>query len=94
MANDLFSDLSQVLPHLAGIEAKIRTLQSISKHLEESQIEILVVLPDGDTSIVINQDIVPFNMRMEVRTLIDDSIDEFQRQLVNLKELSNGDSIA
>jgi hypothetical protein len=49
-------------------------------------VETFVTLPDG-TVLPIDQDVVPFKLDMELKTLIEDSIDEYQRQHDHLKRL-------
>lgn len=88
MAN-LFSDLTQLLPHLAKIEGKIQALQLIAKNLDSSQVIINVTFKDN-TTVVIDQELIPFNLVMELRTLIGDSIDDYQRQQKSLNDLANG----
>jgi hypothetical protein len=88
MQNDLFSDLTQILPHLAGLESKIEKLRTLGKWVNESQVEIFISLPDGKVE-ELEQFLIPFNLQGEMRTLIDDSIDELQRQHDHLLKLFN-----
>jgi len=88
MQDSLFSDLSQVLPHLARLQEKIQTLRWLSKHIEESEVEMFVSFKDG-TTFPLDFEIIPFNLQMEAKTLIEDSIDEYQRQHDNLQKLLN-----
>lgn len=80
--------LNQVGPYLAELNGKISTLQFLGKHLTGTQVELLVTFPDGD-KVIIDQRLIPFNLQMELRTLIDDSIDEYQRIAKHLTEVHN-----
>ncbi len=86
MQESIFSDLTQILPHLAMLDRKIINLRWIAKQIEGCKVETFVTLPDG-TVLPIDQDIVPFKLDMELKTLIEDSIDEYQRQHDHLKRL-------
>lgn len=90
MQDNLFGDLSQILPHLARLNEKIETLRWISKQLDESQVELFVTFRDG-TAFPLDE-IIPFNLNLEVKNLIGDSIDEYQRQHDNLNKLSDESS--
>ena len=86
MQENLFSDLGQILPHLAHLERKIANLRWIARQVESCKVETFVTLNDG-TVLPIDQDVVPFKLDMELKTLLEDSIDEYQRQHDNLKKL-------
>jgi hypothetical protein len=86
MQDSLFSDLGQILPHLARLEQKIEALRWIAKQLDSSHVMISVLFPDG-TQYAIDQDLIPFKLEMELKTLTEDSIDEYQRQHDHLKKL-------
>ena len=86
MQENLFGDLSQVLPHLARLQEKIATLRWIAKHIDESEVEMFVSFKDG-TTFPMDFELIPFNLQMEAKTLIEDSIDEYQRQHDNLQKL-------
>jgi len=92
MQDNLFSDLSQILPHLAKLQHKIENLRYLSKQLDESRIEIFMTLPDGVT-IMLDDHIIPFNLNLEIKTLFEDSIDEYQRQHDHLNKLNNESAI-
>jgi len=51
-----------------------------------------MTLPDGVT-IPIDEFIVPFNLNLEIKTLFEDSIDEYQRQHDHLNKLSSDGNI-
>jgi hypothetical protein len=89
---NLFSDLSQILPYIAAIQQKIEYLKKVRQCLDDSDIFIWICsdencyyLKDGSET--------PFNMKMEIRNLIEDSIDEYQRQIVSLNSLANENNI-
>lgn len=77
-------DVRALEAHLAEITAKIDVLKFISQNLTGASIEILPTFTDG-TTIVMDQELIPFNLVMEIKTLIDDSIDEYQRTYKNLQ---------
>jgi hypothetical protein len=70
------------------LEGKINTLQFIGKHLDGSTVSIQVTFDCGSKALV-EQRLIPFNLAMELRVLIDDSIDYYQRQLANSQYLPN-----
>ena len=86
MQDSLFSDLQQILPHLAALENKIDILRTISRNLDDSTIEIVIYFKDK-TTVYLDNTIVPFNLTMETKSIIEDSIDELQRQHDHLKKL-------
>jgi hypothetical protein len=86
MQNDLFSDLTQILPHLARLDQKIQTLRWLGKNLDDSRVEIFATFRDG-SAYPIDQELIPFKLEMELKTLVEDSIDEYQRQHDHLKKL-------
>lgn len=85
MQENLFGDLSQLLPHLARLQNKIETLRWIGKHIDDGQVEMFVSFKDGKTYQL--NELIPFNLNMEAKTLIEDSIDEYQRQHDNMQKL-------
>lgn len=85
MQKDLFN---QVGPYLAELNGKINTLQFLGKNLNSTQVELIITFSDGD-KVIIDQKLIPFNLQMELRTLIDDSIDEYQRIAKHLTEVHN-----
>lgn len=86
MQDSLFSDLQQILPHLAALENKIDILRTISRSLDGSENTLAVQLTTGET-VLLTQDLIPFNLEQETKKLVEDSIDEYQRQHANLKKL-------
>lgn len=78
--------LNQVGPYLAELNGKIHTLQFLGKNLSDTQVHFEVTFPDGDR-VIIDQRLIPYNLKMELRTLIDDSIDEYQRIIKHLTEV-------
>ena len=88
MQDNLFSDLSQILPHLARLQEKIQTLRWLSKNIDNSEVEMFVSFKDG-TTFPMDFELIPFNLQLEAKKLIEDSIDEYQRQHDNLQKLSD-----
>ena len=88
MQENLFADLAQILPHLAHLDKKIANLRWMAKQLDDSKVEIFVTFSDG-TVFPLDNELIPFNLQQEAKTLIEDSIDEYQRQHDNLQKLSN-----
>jgi len=65
------------------LEGKIKALQFIGSNLQRCKRITYQVTFDCGSQVFIEQSIIPFNLQMELRTLIDDSIDTYQRQLLN-----------
>ena len=86
MQESLFSDLSQILPYLAKLDAQIDVLRRISRNLDDSTIELVIYFKDK-TTVYLDNSIVPFNLTMETKSIVEDSIDELQRQHDHLKKL-------
>ena len=80
---------NQVSPYLVVLHGKINTLQFLGRNLSITSVELLVTFPDGD-KVILDQVLIPFNLTMELKTLIDDSIDEYQRIIKHLTEVHNG----
>ena len=80
---------NQVSPYLSVLHGKINTLQFLGRNLSDTSVELLVTFPDGD-KVILDQVLIPFNLTMELKTLIDDSIDEYQRIIKHLTEVHNG----
>ena len=68
-----------------NLQDKIKTLQFLGMHLSKTKRIHIEVTFDCGSRCNIEQRLIPFNLEMELRTLIDDSIDYYQRQLVNTK---------
>lgn len=79
---------NEVQPYLNELSGKINTLQFIAKNLQDVSITIEVTFSDGD-KLLLDQKLFPFNLGMELRCLIDDSIDDYQRRLKNLSHASD-----
>ena len=88
MQENLFADLTQILPHLAHLEKKIANLRWMAKQIDDSKVEIFVTFRDN-TVFPLDNELIPFNLQQEAKTLIEDSIDEYQRQHDNLQKLFN-----
>jgi hypothetical protein len=80
--------ISQVIPYLEELHGKIEILQLIGRNLSDANIQIKVTFDTGDAC-YIDQKLIPFNMAMEVKALVNDSIDEYQRMAKHLNELAN-----
>ena len=70
--------------YVNDLQGKISTLQFIGKNLAGCQVDIVVTLECG-SKVLLQQHLIPFNLAMEVRSLVDDSIDELQRMAVNIQ---------
>lgn len=86
---DNLQDRLQIRAHLQVLQAKIDTLQFIYKHRHEIvDVELEITFRAGDR-ILLDQLLIPFALDMEIKNLLGDSIDEYQRQVVNLTSLLN-----
>jgi len=63
---------------------KTQALQFIGSQLSKCKRITIDVTFDCGSRVNIEQRIIPFNLEMELRTLIDDSIDYYQRQIFNI----------
>lgn len=66
-----------------NLQDKIKTLQFLGSNLKDTKRIAIEITFDCGSRAFIEQRLIPFNLEMELRTLIDDSIDYHQRQLVN-----------
>ena len=86
---DNLQDRLQIRAHLHLLQAKVVTLQFIYKHRHEIvDVELEITFRAGDR-ILLDQLLIPFALDMEIKNLLGDSIDEYQRQIVNLTSLLN-----
>ena len=76
------NDLAAYKRMLAG---KIKSLQFIGTNLARTKRISMEVTLDCGSCLHIEQNIIPFNLEMELRILVGDSIDYYQRQLSNLE---------
>jgi len=89
MQDNLFSDLSQLLPYLAELDRKIFFLEKLHSQLKElQQIDSITLQSDG-ICICIDQASLPFNLDQEMTILLKDAIDHWQQHSKNLEDLSN-----
>lgn len=79
---------TDLLAFKSMLQGKINTLQFLGKNLDGSKITIEVTFDCGSKALI-EQRLIPFNLAMELRVLIDDSIDYYQRQLTNSQYLPN-----
>lgn len=87
MQQDIWADLTKVMPYLADLQAKIDTLQELKRIVNgDTDIEILIHhnTPNGVHTYNVSQEFVPFNIRMEVQILLNDAIDHLQQTHLNL----------
>lgn len=72
--------------YLRELDQKIKTLQFLGKHLDEARVRIEFTYSCGSRAVV-DQSLIPFNLAMELRVLIGDSIDYYQRVIVNVNTI-------
>ena len=65
------------------LQDKIKALQFLGSNLKDTKRIAIQLTFNCESRRVIEQRLIPFNLEMELRTLIDDSIDFYQRQLIN-----------
>lgn len=89
MQDNLFGDLSQLLPYLAELESRIIILKKLQSQLKElPQINAITIQCDGIV-FSIDQKLIPFNLDQEIAILLQDSIEHWQGVCKNLEEISN-----
>jgi hypothetical protein len=76
------NDLAAYKRMLAG---KIESLQFIGTNLARTKRISMEVTLNCGSRLFIEQNIIPFNLEMELRILVGDSIDYYQRQLYNIE---------
>jgi len=72
--------------YLRELDQKIKTLQFLGKHLDDARVRIEFTYSCGSRAVV-DQSLIPFNLAMELRVLIGDSIDYYQRVIVNVNSI-------
>jgi hypothetical protein len=72
--------------YLRELDQKIKTLQFLGKHLDDAKVRIEFTYSCGSRAVV-DQSLIPFNLAMELRVLIGDSIDYYQRVIVNVNTI-------
>ena len=72
--------------YIRELEQKIKTLQFLGKHLDDSRIKIEFTYSCGSRALV-DQSLIPFNLAMELRLLIGESIDHYQRVIINVNSI-------
>ena len=72
--------------YIRELEQKIKTLQFLGKHLDDASVKIEFTYSWGSRA-VLTQSLIPFNLAMELRVLIGDSIDYYQRVIVNVNTI-------
>jgi hypothetical protein len=74
---------NDLLAYQRMLQDKITTLQFLGSEISSTKKVSIEMTLDTGTKVFIEQRIVPFNLQLEIRSLIDDSIDHYQRQLTN-----------
>jgi hypothetical protein len=72
--------------YLRELDQKVKTLQFLGKHLDDARVRIEFTYSCGSRAVV-DQSLIPFNLAMELRVLIGDSIDYYQRVIVNVNTI-------
>lgn len=85
---DYLQDRAEILAHVQRLQGKVNTLQFVYKHLYQIDVKLEITFRTGDR-ILLDQLLIPFSLEMEIKNLIGDSIDEYQRQIVNLTSLAS-----
>lgn len=89
MQDNLFGDLSQLLPYLADLQSRIIILKKLQSQLKElQQINAITIQCDGIV-VTIDQKLIPFNLDQEISILIQDSIEHWDNTSKNLEEISS-----
>ena len=78
--------LSDRAAYIRELEQKIKTLQFLGKHLDDASVKIEFTYSWGSRA-VLTQSLIPFNLAMELRVLIGDSIDYYQRVITNVNTI-------
>lgn len=95
MQRELFDNLTYQFEVLNKLEIQTATLQAILRKLELPGSDIQLILSyntkDGTgyeipTYYDINQELIPYNLKNEIKVIISDSIDEIQRQMSALNQ--------
>ena len=68
------------------LQEKITALQFLGSNLKDTKRIAIQLTFNCDSRVLIEQRLIPFNLEMELRTLIDVSIDFYQRQLINANQ--------
>lgn len=76
---------SEKAAYLDMLQGKINTLQFLGQNLGGCKVQIQITLDCG-SKVLLEQNLIPFNLAMELRLLIDESIDEYQRQHKNIAD--------
>ena len=87
MQQELWDDLTLLMPYLADIQKKVDTLVELKRITNgDTSIEILIHHNTGNgiNTYNLSQEFIPFNMRLEVQILLNDAIDHLQKHYLNL----------
>ena len=74
--------------YIRELQNKIKTLQFLGSNLDGSTVEFLLTF-DCKSRVKVDQHLIPFNLVMELRALIGDSIDHYQRIITNINSLAD-----
>jgi hypothetical protein len=72
--------------YIRELQQKIKTLQFLGRHLDDANVQIVFTYSFGSGALL-DQSLIPFNLAMELRVLIGDSIDYYQRVIVNVNTI-------
>lgn len=86
---EILKDRAEILAHLQRVKDKVSTLQFVHKHLYQVDVKLEITFNLTGDKILLDQLLIPFSLEMEIKNLIGDSIDEYQRQITNLTTLVN-----
>ena len=92
MQQQIFDDLTKTLPYLNDLQAKITKLQNSKRLLSTGDVSFIIVIkqPDNSKTFSLDQNDLPFNLKMEFQCLLNDSIDELQRVYDNISNALQG----
>jgi len=86
LIKELMAILTDREAYIRELQQKISTLQFLGRNLDQSRIKIEFTYDCG-TRALVDQSLIPFNLAMELRVLIGDSIDYYQRVIVNVNTI-------
>lgn len=92
MQQQIFDDLTKTLPYLNDLQSKINKLQNSKRLLNTGEVDFIIVIkqPNNTRTFTLDQMDLPFNLKMEVQCLLNDSIDELQRIYDNISNALQG----
>jgi hypothetical protein len=86
MQQEFFDDLTIALPYLNDLQKKLTRLQNCKRLINTGEIDLIIFIkqPDSTRNVTLDQTDLPFNLKMELQCLLNDSIDELQRVYDNI----------